>query len=232
MKLLINSDSLTNSSGVYTLKSSYSIDYKDGMLWIDKLIVPQSYYNIVSKTIKIDSTTIAITDGQYNIADLCSTMQALIRTGMSDATFTVTYNANTLAVTIAHTGANFAIDFTTATSIAAYIGFTPTLLSGAITYTSDLAYNPYKMGTIGFCTDLMNEFNPVDNTANIKSLICWIPQVTDPDAYVFYNPNYVIKLPVWNKKTQIRDTGFWFIRPDGSILDFKGTQWFAEININ
>lgn len=231
MKLLINSDSLTNTSGVYQLNSSYSIQYKNGLVTIDKLVIPQSFYNIVSKTITVNSTLINLTDGQYNISDLCSHLQSIIRTATADASFTVTYNSNTLYVTIART-TNFTIDFTVATSIASFIGFNATSLSGANTYTSTNAYNPYKMGTIGFCTDLFQEYNPVDNTNNYNCLICWIPQTTVPDSYIIYTPSYIIDLPVWNKKTQIRDTKFRFIKPNGSLVDFKGIPWFAEININ
>jgi hypothetical protein len=230
MKLLINSDNLTNTSNVYKLISAYPIEFKLGKLVIHKIVIPQSYYSIIGKTIKINSTTVTITDGQYDIADLCALLQSLIRTALADVTYNVTYSSNTLAVTISHTG-NFSIDFTPTASICSFLGFTATALTGAATYTGTLAYNPYKMGTIGFCSDLFSYGNEVENTASIQNLICWLPQTDTPDLYVIYEPNYIIDVNVFNKKTQLRDTLFWFIRPDGSLIDFRGVQWFAEIDI-
>jgi hypothetical protein len=233
MLLDINSNDLTNTSNVYYMTNNYPIGKEMQNFIIHKIQIPSSYYTVISKVIKIDSTTITLTDGAYNIADLCSMMQALIRTGMSDATFTVTYDSNAYSVTIAHTGANFTIDNRLVNGIGSFLGFSSTLLSGAITYTSTNSYNPYKDSVIGLCCDWLDKFSDKYNTSNIKSFVTWIPVKYVPDTVITYEPHYIIRYFSWlSLKSGFGSCNFWFVDQNGSVINFRNVPWFMTIEIN
>lgn len=232
MLLDINSNDLTNTSGVYYLNKNYPLTKTDKDFIIHKIQVPQSFYTIIGKTIKVNSTTVTITDGVYNISDLCSTMQSLIRTAMSDTSYVVSYNSNTLYVTIS-ASTTHTLDFTPVSSIASYIGFLPTLLTTNTTHTGTLAYNPYGDQMIGFCCDWLDKYTEKYNTSTIKSLVTRLPVKKNPDYYVTYEPHYIIKYLSWlSLKSDFGNCSFWFVNQQGTVLDFKGVPWFMTLEIS
>lgn len=153
-----------------------------------ELPITQYVVNDYNNKLKIDSTTITITNGNYTSTELAAEIENKIQADTSDANYYVSVNDITMKFTIYYDGVSptndFTLDLSVDNTIAKVIGFNATSQTGAITYTSQ---NTYDLFGEKYMVMNLNNFasNIVSNQSKLEGAFAKIP-LTQPLYSVEY----------------------------------------------
>jgi hypothetical protein len=175
----------TTNSNSYTIQ--FDKPFKNIVsleLLTTELPITQYVVNDYNNKLKIDSTTITITNGNYTSSELASEIETKIDTTTGDSNYSVSANDITMKFTISHSSTNFTLDLSVDNNIAKVIGFNATSQTGALTYTSQ---NTYDLFGEKYIVMHVNNFasNIVSNQEKLEGAFAKIP-LTQPLYSVEY----------------------------------------------
>jgi len=241
-------DSRDRNTNDYPDTNNYQVDlnqdYKE-ILKVELISsnIPKTEYLINlsnnNLTFSVSSTTydIQIPIGNYDINTLATALQNAMNAAGSGLSFTVSVISLTNKINISSTS-NFELLFNGGTelynqteraiykenSIGKILGFSPTDLSGALTYTSDKQYNLHGPTYILLH---ISEFNNIDGLkSSVQDAFAKIPLDTSHNEYKFFkNSNdYCVETVFSPPLAKLSQLNVRFLNYDGSFYDFGGLE--------
>jgi len=167
---------------------------------------------------------ITITEGNYDISSLIFTIETELNNSASSLVFNVTYNTNTMKVTISASG-GFALYFNADNQINKLIGFSSNATSSDTTHTGenvvDLNYPKNILLTI---REFGIEYNNSNNN-NINLHTYNIPVNVNGSDIITYNEKYMFKQMANIKEKTIKRLNIVLRDENGNQLDLNGGNY-------
>ncbi len=189
--------------------------------------IPSTYHNLSTLSMNMNDgvvSTLILAAGNYTRASLITTINTNLQA--QSATYLVSYNANSLKVTIENTGPiNFDLNFAVETRLARLLGFTQTNLTGAASYTGTLT--PQLL--LRYCIIDISGMSSshTDSVGNFKFIVPLTTQRTEINEITsqsFFNQlsdlNYISQVDV-----RLKDEF-------GNPLDLNGADIFIILGID
>jgi hypothetical protein len=199
---------------------------------INKIIIGNNFHQINSSnnTLKINSTVITITAGNYTDSELLTAIQTQL-TAIA-ATYSITLGPNTQLITIAEsTPTNFALNLASST-LNKVLGFGSTNLTGAATYTATNYFNnswPFITMHSKILTYDMNHNMMSDLRSDILEVI---PLNVSKGDYVCYEPEDSVEYPL-KIEGSVLQFDFYFRDPyNNAINDINKCLFMIELIFN
>ena len=216
-------DYSTTNSNSYTIQ--FDKPFKNIVsleLLTTELPITQYVVNDYNNQLKINSTTITITNGNYTSTELAAEIEDQIQTDMSDLNYSVSANDITMKFTIAHSSTNFTLDLSVDNTIAKVIGFTASSQTGALTYTSQ---NTYDLFGEKYIVMHVNNFasNIVSNQEKLEGAFAKIPLTQPLYSVEYFNYEKLRAFKEFHPPLASLDyLNLEFRTYDGNLYDFNG----------
>ena len=200
---------------------------------INRIILPHSYYNVNQYNNQFHTSlgTVTVPVGNYSLTAFAAALQTKLI--VLDATFTVTYTAQTGKMTIARTG-NFDMTFYDNEYIDRITGFPLPSYTGAATYTSGMVCDITAGHYITIHSKVLSlNKKRIDSSDGRQDMIALVSTAGQFGDVIEYDYNHLKLFDYsYNKEfSDLNDPDFYLLDENGNPLDLNGLEWQLLLEI-